>query len=616
MKPVSVTKENEKLAWKNLYGRIENPKSPRLKVGDIELQKVNDSGYYLVENVLKKRKLPSSINLNGEFEVGISEIIYPHSWHNINENNNLFGFDLGDGKTISRRIPAGYYETIPDLIKAIMIPDLRGKVEFNYNSVTKRVRVKTLKNTKIILTEGISEILGFEPTEIQGVADSPYVADPHASFPVIYVYSDIVEPQLVGDTQAPLLLRIVKVNGKDGEMVSAHYERPQYVPRDSPTFSDSGTNVSDGGPIEFHISGGEDYLDLSETHLYVKAKILNSDGSHLQKDAKVGPVNLFLHSLFSQIDVKLNERLITSSDNTYPYRALIETLLNHGYDTKVSQLTSELFYKDTPGHMNIDGNEGFNKRAECRLHLDLFHQERLLLNLVDVKLKLIRSKPEFCLMAENGDYKVALEHVSLFVRKVHVSPAVSLGHAKALEKGSAKYPIQRVLCKVFSIPQGNMSFVQDNVFVGQMPKRIIVACLDNDALNGNYKKSPFEFKHYHMNFIGVYVDGQPLPYNPVEPNFDQNNYIRAFQSLFLGTNREDRGIDISREDYAKGYTLFAFDLSPDLCDGEHFNLIRHSSLRLEVKFGVALEQTISVLVYAEFESVLEINKSRTVLSDF
>ncbi|XP_035204927.1 uncharacterized protein F54H12.2-like [Stegodyphus dumicola] len=278
--------------------------------------------------------------------------------------------------------------------------------------------------------------------------------------------------------------------------------------------------------------------------------------------------------------------------------------------------------------MNIDGNEGFNKRAEFfklsaaldmigRLHLDLFHQERLLLNLVDVKLKLIRSKPEFCLMAENGDYKVALEHVSLFVRKVHVSPAVSLGHAKALEKGSAKYPIQRVLCKVFSIPQGNMSFVQDNVFVGQMPKRIIVACLDNDALNGNYKKSPFEFKHYHMNFIGVYVDGQPLPYNPVEPNFDQNNYIRAFQSLFLGTtNREDRGIDISREDYAKGYTLFAFDLSPDLCDGEHFNLIRHSNLRLEVKFGVALEQTISVLVYAEFESVLEINKSRTVLSDF
>ncbi|GFU58839.1 uncharacterized protein F54H12.2 [Trichonephila clavipes] len=220
-------------------------------------------------------------------------------------------------------------------------------------------------------------------------------------------------------------------------------------------------NVTDGGPVEFLISGsGEDYLDLSQTQLYVKAKILKNDGKVLTDDDKIGPVNLFLHSLFSQVDISLNGRIVSSSNNTYPYRAILETILNHGYDSKTSQLSSEIYYKDTAGRMNIydddkEPNEGFNKRASLfkksvtvdmigRLHVDLFNQDRLLLNLVDLKIKLIRSKPEFCLMGNEG-YKIVFDHVSIFVRKVHINPGVLIAHAKALEKATAKYPIDRVI---------------------------------------------------------------------------------------------------------------------------------------------------------------------------
>ncbi|KFM69670.1 hypothetical protein X975_14593, partial [Stegodyphus mimosarum] len=198
-------------------------------------------------------------------------------------------------------------------------------------------------------------------------------------------------------------------------------------------------NVSEGSPVEFNVSGsGDDYLDLSQTQLYVKVKILKNDGKPITAESKVGPVNLFLHSMFSQVDISLNERLVSTSNNTYPYRAMIEKLLNHGFDTKTSQLSSELFFKDTAGRMNVfdtqdtQPNEGFNQRAELfklsasvdmisRLHLDMFHQERLLLNMVDMKIKLIRSKPEFCLLGE-GEFKVLLEQASLFARKVRVSP--------------------------------------------------------------------------------------------------------------------------------------------------------------------------------------------------
>ncbi|GFW72734.1 uncharacterized protein TNCV_3799611 [Trichonephila clavipes] len=146
--------------------------------------------------------------------------------------------------------------------------------------------------------------------------------------------------------------------------------------------------------VEFHISGSaEDYIDLSQTQLYVKAKIVKVDNTPITKDDTIGPVNLFLHSFFSQVDVSLNDRVVSNSSNTYP-----ETLLNHGYDSKTSHLTAELFYKDS--------DDGLKKRTEffkeCAtvdmigcIHSNLFDQDRLLLNLVDLKIKLMRSKPEF-----------------------------------------------------------------------------------------------------------------------------------------------------------------------------------------------------------------------------
>ena len=67
------------------------------------------------------------------------------------------------------------------------------------------------------------------------------------------------------------------------------------------------SQISGQSPIEFHLSGqnGMEYLDLSRSRLYVKLKIINSDGTTLTSNEKVGPVNLLLQSLWSQIDVTL-----------------------------------------------------------------------------------------------------------------------------------------------------------------------------------------------------------------------------------------------------------------------------------------------------------------------
>jgi len=181
-------------------------------------------------------RLPAPIELKGIWEVALVEFLYPHTWYNVNEQNNLIGFDLGDGKEIGRRISPGCYESVTDIIKAIKINDIQDKIIFNYNAVTKRVRVKVKNKAKLILHAGLAELLGFSPTVIcttndqsEVIAESPFVADPCAQYRVLLVYSDIVVPRIIGDVVAPLL-RITNVTGSDGDVVSVNYDRPHYLP--------------------------------------------------------------------------------------------------------------------------------------------------------------------------------------------------------------------------------------------------------------------------------------------------------------------------------------------------------------------------------------------------
>ena len=175
-------------------------------------------------------------------------------------------------------------------------------------------------------------------------------------------------------------------------------------------------------------------------------------GTDLAPDAPVAPVNNWLHSLFSQVDVYLYDTLVTPSSNTYPFRAYVDTVLSYGAEAKNTQLTSQLWYKDTAGHMDSTtadgGNTGLVERrryiSESRvvemmgqLHVDLFLQDRFLLNGVSVKIRLVRSKDAFSLMddGQNPDDKVQIVDAVLFARKAVLSPTVQMAHIKALEKG-------------------------------------------------------------------------------------------------------------------------------------------------------------------------------------
>jgi len=108
-------------------------------------------------------------------------------------------------------------------------------------------------------------------------------------------------------------------------------------------------------------------------------------------------------------------------------------------------------------------------------------------------------------MANADNYEIKIKDLALFVRNVQLSPAVRMGHVNALEMTSCKYPTYRSQSRYGSTWQHELRPGQH--VLRQLPKRLVIGCVDSDALNGAITKNPFDFKHYKINFVVLNVDG-------------------------------------------------------------------------------------------------------------
>ena len=382
------------------------------------------------------------------------------------------------------------------------------------------------------------------------------------------------------------------------------------------------------GPLEFDVKSSSMYSDVSDTRLYLRCKVVNkADGSAVADDVDVGVSNMLFHALIQRVDVYVGDTLITQSGGFYAWKAAIETMVNFGGDAKKSHLANIMYYKDTPG------NDGLNSRKELikgskafelfgPLHVDFFFQSKYLISNVPIRVKIIRNPAEFYMVNGSGvACKVELTEAVLLVRRVQVAPSVELAHAKAMLGGkNAVYPMHRGEVEVVSVPPNQQTVSKDNLFMSRLPKKLIIAMVQNDVFNGIEAEHTFNFKHFNLKNFELSVDGENICGTPMNLDFREQKYMRAYNGLFHVLNKSyaDSGSDITYSDFAEGYSLFCFDLTADGCgnSGSHFELAKQGNLRLKMHFENPLPNTINIIVYGEFESILEITNNREVLLDY
>ena len=387
------------------------------------------------------------------------------------------------------------------------------------------------------------------------------------------------------------------------------------------------------GPFEFRIEGSADeYIDVNDIQLYVRAKIVKADGSALASGDKIAVTNLPIATLFRDVTLHLGTKQIEGGQMCYPYLGYFSTVMQFSPAAQKSHMLTQGWFKDTAGKMDTDsGNDGYSKRAELikegkefelmgPLFLNFCRQAQFLLPNVPMVIKFLPSEPDFaCFSSAGTAVKVKFESVILHVPRYKVNPSVIVGHNSGLKRQNAYYHLQHAEVQTFTVCKDIQSYNKDHLFPDQAPKLLLVGMVENEAFNGNYKKNPFNFQHFGLNKIALFREGTSIPGLPFEPNFSTGKYMQDYMNVMnvMKYANSDDTNGLTPFEFANGYTIYAFDLTADNeAGGEHRQVNKTHDLRLEIAFESALKHSINVVMYCVYDSAIEITDLRDVITHY
>ena len=230
--------------------------------------------------------LPRRIDLTGEWECGLAEIQYPHTWYNVTEEDVWFFLNEKNptGLIPSMKLASGYYRGPVTLMNRVnrglrLMSTDKARAKLSYSIITQKMTLHMSSDTVFTIPyhSALGPMLGFyksvvtSPPAVAAAAAAAVAADstrqhvhprlsgtsatvimppppthsPNAPYPfrkvaedvvnmnrgfdTIYVYTDVVEYRIVGDSVASLL-RALPVGGIHGATVSNRFTNIHYVP--------------------------------------------------------------------------------------------------------------------------------------------------------------------------------------------------------------------------------------------------------------------------------------------------------------------------------------------------------------------------------------------------
>jgi hypothetical protein len=172
----------------------------------------------------------------------------------------------------------------------------------------------------------------------------------------------------------------------------------------------------------------------------------------------------------------------------------------------------------------------------------------------------------------------------------------------------AVYPYTRYDYRGGQIAQGSTSYENPDIWTGRLPTRIYVGVVNLSAAGGRYNSSPFNFKHRNMSKLVVTLDGEPIVYRELRCNFENNEYLEAYNALCRNTGNEGNGI--SPEDYLNGNAVYVLDLGNLV--GQNNEKKRTGRLGIEMFFSEILPEAQELVIVGESDSTFYIDKDGKV----
>ena len=399
--------------------------------------------------------------------------------------------------------------------------------------------------------------------------------------------------------------------------------------------------LSDGANmISFHIPTSEEYTDASECLVQLSVEVNKADGANgpatQTSGDSYGLINMPLTSLFQNVNIRLNDTLVSDSFGTYPFLCQWQTLLNYGHESRKTRLRLCGWTDDfDPSIKDATTASSFKDRAAWTsganvahfigpIFSGIFNQQRLLPSLLPIYIDFILAKPEFAITRSKADenYTFKIKTMKLLIRRVQPTASTKLSIERQLQTRPAIYPITHSYCKPLFIPQKTVTFSIPDIWSGtNVPKFCMISLLKLTDFNGDYTTSPFTFSPNRVKSLSISFGGYTYPSLEFKPDWSNNGqWLRSYYSLMLNSFKLDAANMITYDVYAKWYTTFVIETGQfSLSATDHTSTKTELSARLDINFeseAATLNPALVALMYCEHDNSIMIGKNRVITKDY
>ena len=135
---------------------------------------------------------------------------------------------------------------------------------------------------------------------------------------------------------------------------------------------------------------------------------------------------------------------------------------------------------------------------------------------------------------------------------------------------------------------------------------------DDEFASGYHTASPFNFQHFNVSRLEMKKNGTTYPRGGYTPKWADENYIYDYMKFQgqLGNDTGDKCIQLTPHEWAHGYTLFSFKLTPGPIGSGVAGPRSHSTggnVRLELSFAQPTPANLKIILLYQTLSVLEID---------
>ena len=332
-------------------------------------------------------------------------------------------------------------------------------------------------------------------------------------------------------------------------------------------------------------------------------------------------VNNILHSIFSIVEVYINSQQIYKSNGLYPHKSYLsnnfkgaiseykEVLHCEGYDYEefpdeiMEAPLSEPFF--TRSMKMLSRPDGFMLYG--KLGFEFFSTSELLYPNMEIRLRLIRARPNFYMISDNPNVSLGIVDCSLYTRRIALKDDYHKKRMDMVRYTHVEFNYLETLAKTSIIPARQNQFIQENIFNNAPVRRIAIAMNTNSAFTGSYTENPFWYQHFDLRQIRILRGGQPIV------DFDAADNCRLFVTTIKAMNFQVDIPSIPIDNFKDHYVLL-FDLTSmqDATESCHYPELVGEPLRLELNFTFPSEHVTELVALGEQMSSVAVDKSGVV----